>query len=85
MKQENLAVGVHVRREEGTEPDNPGQVLQAAELGGTGHPALGREQGPMARGGCARIVGSLTWILQGCWCRYSSLSQHSPGDPPWVL
>lgn len=42
MKQENLALGVRLGREEGTRPDKPGEIRQAAELGGTGHPALGK-------------------------------------------
>lgn len=60
MKQENLALGVQLEREEGTRPDKPGEIHQAAELGGTD--TLGREQSPMTSGGCARSLGTLTYI-----------------------
>lgn len=59
-----------------------GEVLQVAKLGGTGHPALGREQGPMAHGGCVCILGLL---MYGAVVQRQLLVQHNPGDTSWVL
>lgn len=54
MKQESLARGVQLGREEGMQPDKLGKMCQVAELEG-----MGREQSPMAYGGSMYVLDPL--------------------------